>query len=175
MATLQTELARDDLHFALLMLHTTTDNPTTGSDFKLGGITLNQLAHWDMKALSRSHAVVILNACNTAKLVPVGPQTPLSTTSFAGVFLRKGASSVIATLSTVGFHHSYEFVDHLLHPEDDDHRLGHLLRLWRRRYARRVKTCAEDYADFFNGFMYVYYGNPDSTLRVTGDAGVLGG
>ena len=96
-----TELARDDLRFALMMVHCHGRNATDANQFTIAGLSMNTLANMPMPALARSRAVVVLNACNTAEAVPVGPQVPRATRSFAEVFLQKGASAVIATTGAV--------------------------------------------------------------------------
>jgi hypothetical protein len=178
MKELLVQLRRDDLRFALLMLHGRTEKPEDGTVFRFGGFTLNQLEHRDMRALHQSQAVVLLNGCNTAKFVAIGEQALYGTTSFTSVFLSKGASSVIATLSDVDADHAYDFVHHLLFSGGDDRRLGGLLRKWRRSYVDTVSRFDsanpdhfEEFKAFFQGFTYVCYGHPDSTLRVVGTEG----
>lgn len=172
------QLGRDDLRFALLMLHGSTENAVDGNTFRFDGVTLNNLEHREMPALLESKAVVLLNGCNTAKLVPIGEQVVHGTTSFTSVFLQQGASSVIATLGEVDYLHARDFVHHLVFPTDGDHRLGSLLRKWRQKYVDDILPYdsadpdhSEEFEAFFQGFMYVCYGHPDSTLHVLGTVG----
>jgi len=162
-----------DLRFGLLLVHCHGINATNANEFRLAGRTLNEVELADMPALASTGAVVLLGACNTARIVPVGPDSTRATRSFAETFLRKGASTVIATLGQVDLDHAHEFVFQLLDAESG-HRVSELLLAHRRRYADRLRKAprgSEPYQAFFNSFMYVYFGNPETTLEITGAGG----
>ena len=168
------ELACENLRFALMMVHCHGEGASDANRFTIAGKSLNTLANKPMPALTRSRAVVILNACNTAKPVPVGPQVPRATRSFAEVFLAKGASAVIATVGPVDLDQTREFVYHLVGTAGDERRLSQLLLSWRRYHVDRLMQCGDNdpkrpgyIQDFFHAFMYVYFGHPDSTLEIT--------
>ncbi|MEW2144208.1 CHAT domain-containing protein [Micromonospora vinacea] len=174
MEGLLAELGRADLRFALLMMHCHGVNATNANEFKLAGITLTDLEYRPMPAVQGSRPVVVLNACNTAKGVPVGPESQVANRSFAELFLRKGAASVVATLGNVGLEHTQEFVYQLLNADGDDRRVARFLRRHRARYAARVaiERVPEEwnYREFFYSFMYVCFGHPDTTLHLQGPA-----
>jgi len=170
MDTLLGELNRNDLRLGLVLVHCHGVNATNANEFRLAERTLNEIEDSPMAALKHSEAVVILNACNTAKIVPVGPHAHRATRSFAEMFLRKGASSVIATLGKVGLDHTHEFTFQLLNATDDDRRISRFLMHHRRTYVQRLADPTRDdarYEQFFYSFMYVCFGHPDTTLEVT--------
>jgi hypothetical protein len=154
---------------ALVMIHTHGVDDRNGQVFGLAEMTMNKLNAFDMPALGSPGAVVLLNACNTARLVPVSPASYRATRSFAELFLRKGAASVIATLGPVGLDHTYAFTDKLLN--SNQRRVSALLLEHRRRYARKVADPgtthhAADFENFFSGFMHVCFGHPDTVLAL---------
>ncbi|MDG4773610.1 CHAT domain-containing protein [Solwaraspora sp. WMMD792] len=170
------ELARDDLRFALMMVHCHGENATDANQFTIAGLPLNELHHRPMPALAASRAVVVLNACNTAKVVPVGADVPRATRSFAEMFLDKGASAIIATVGEVDLDQTHDFTRRLVNGGGHDHRLSSILLSWRKYHVDRVTSRAPDdpdltgrLKDFFHAFLYVYFGHPDSILQIIQD------
>jgi CHAT domain len=163
------ELSNRELLFGLLLVHCHGINATNANEFRLAERTLNEIEQYEMAALDRSKAVVILNACNTAKLVPVGPHATRATRSFAEMFLRKGASSVIATLGQVAVDHTVEFTFRLFEAATGQ-RISKILLDHRKRYADRLADPHRGdakYEQFFYCFMYVCFGDPETTLKLT--------
>lgn len=171
------ELAREDLRFALMVVHCHGEHTSDATRFTIAGLPMNELHHQSMPALTASRAVVVLNACNTAKVVPVGADVPRATRSFAEIFLDKGASAVIATAGEVDMDQTHDFMKRLIHGAGEDCRLSSLLLAWRKYHVDRIMGRPRNdpalpgrLKDFFHAFLYVYFGHPDSTLQVIRDA-----
>ena len=168
------ELAREDLRFALMMVHCHGEHADDANRFKIAGLSMNELDHTPMPALTASRPIVILNACNTAKVVPVGADVQMATRSFAEIFLNKGAAAVIATAGEVDLDQTHEFMTRLFNNPPDDHRLSSLLLAWRKYHVDQITKLAWNDAelparlrDFFHAFLYIYFGHPDSTLQIS--------
>ena len=168
------ELGREDLRFALMMVHCHGEHAENANRFTIAGLTMNDLDHQPMPALTASRPVVILNACNTAMVVKAGRDVPRATRSFANVFLNKGASAVIATVGEVDLDQTHDFMTLLFKGAAENHRVSALLLAWRKYHADRIMGRSRTdpelpglLKDFFHAFLYVYFGHPDSTLRLT--------
>jgi len=171
------ELAREDLRFALMIVHCHGEHAEDATRFTIAGLPMNELHHQPMPAVTAS--VVILNACNTAKVVPVGANVPRATRSFAEMFLDKGASAVIATVGEVDLDQTHDFMKRLVDGAGDNRTVSHLLLAWRKYHIDRVTGHAHNdpalpgrLKDFFHAFLYIYFGHPDSTVQVVQSAGV---
>ncbi|WP_425553519.1 CHAT domain-containing protein [Dactylosporangium salmoneum] len=124
--------------------------------------------------LRASRTLVLLNACGSARLLGDDRLGEELTRSFAEIFLRRGARGVIATTGDVRKLVSAEFVQQLLMgTEQHDVSVPTALRAYRARLAADVKHGERDDARaearlvaFFNGFMYLYFGNPHTLLRM---------
>jgi hypothetical protein len=174
MTTLVRHLERDEDDVALVIVHCHGVSASTGREFTLGGTTMNELERMRMPTLARSRSVVLLNACNTAKIVPSGPYSSRATRSFAELFLRKGASSVIATLGRVGNDHTVEFAYQLIHGPLANRRIAEVLLAFRVAALRQLREAQHRgqlddaaCARFLYSFMYVDFGHPDSVLHLT--------
>ncbi|GAA0419639.1 hypothetical protein Aca07nite_12850 [Actinoplanes capillaceus] len=161
------------LHIGLVMLRCHGAFHSEKGDFRLGGETIGafEIDH-PMPLLERSPAVVLLNACDSGTAKPAGPNSFVATESFAELFLRRGAYSVIATLGQVSIDYSHDFAFELLDSYGREQRIAGILLRRRRKAAAKVAQCTPDtreeadYDDFFQSFAYVYYGHPDTTLRL---------
>ncbi|MEV0567777.1 CHAT domain-containing protein [Dactylosporangium sp. NPDC050588] len=176
MPTVQQLLARlddDALRFALILVrcHGLFDED---GNYQLGGMTRDECDEYRMPALRQSNAVVLLNACDSATAERTGRHAYRATSSFAELFLRRGAFSVVATVGPVAFDHSHEFAARLLEVPDEDQRLGTVL-LEHRRHAAdgALRRPGEpdlreehDFEYFFQSFAYVHFGHPDTVLRL---------
>lgn len=178
MKALVGHLGRDEENVALVIVHCHGISASNGSDFTLAGTSMNELERMRMPTLARSHSVVLLNACNTAKIVPSGPHSSRATRSFAELFLRKGASSVIATLGRVSNDHTTDFAYQLIHRGSPDHRIARLLLSYRAEALRNLRDAVAGgnlddaaCARFLYSFMYVDFGHPDSILVLTSQSG----
>ncbi|MGW2305165.1 hypothetical protein [Streptomyces sp. NPDC001809] len=144
--------------------------------FELGGLNLNRVTAFRMTALRDSGVPVLMNACSSGCTIQDPKSVGRPVRSFVELFLRKGAGAVIAVAGVVGVEHSEEFAARLL--EDAGGTATNLavaLRDHRRHYARRAGEPSgggadgrreEDFELFFAAFLYLYYGHPDSTVRM---------
>ncbi|NUU22026.1 MAG: hypothetical protein HOV68_11020, partial [Streptomycetaceae bacterium] len=180
MGQLIRQLNDETVDFGLVVVRCHGKYSNDPRKMKLGGMPLIEFADVRMAALRRNRAPVLLNACVSARPVGVMPR------SFAELFLRYGASAVIATVAEVGLNHSHEFAVRLLEKaEEGAVNIARALRDHRRAYAGPVRRdlgtdedlrTEKDFELFFHGFMYVYFGHPGTTLRaIPQNGGACGG
>lgn len=161
--------------FSLLMIRCHGEY-AAGNVLKLNGIALEQFFEYDMPALRDAQAIVLLNACITGRPIMDTDHRAGPTRSFAQTFLSKGARGVIATAGDIGVRHSHGFAVRLVQrAAHTDENLARLLLEHRRHYADSARRRPDDpvdnrtantYKRFFWSFMYVYFGHPDTTLRL---------
>ncbi|MEU5553629.1 CHAT domain-containing protein [Micromonospora sp. NPDC047793] len=149
------------------------------NEFELGAMRMNRYGEFSMLALRRFPAVVFLNACDTASATSTGRHSFAATRSFAELFLRRGACSVVATLGQIDWDFSHDFAARLLGAEGQEQRLTDILLEQRRKAVMRTQGRHEDrdeydFQAFFQGFAYVYFGHPDTTLKLVPQAGCPG-
>jgi hypothetical protein len=145
-----------------------------GATSTLAGISLDRLEGFRMRALHCSQALVLLNACGSGQLLDDDRFGEQGTRSFAEVFLRRGARGAIATSGEVDKIISYRFVYKLLAAVDaTDKSIPSMLLTYRAQLADNlpadpVHTATnQQLSEFFNGFMYLYFGNPNALLRMS--------
>lgn len=163
------------LAFSLLMIRCHGEW-APGDRLMLNGVVLEELIEGRLPVLRRNGAVVLLNACISGRpITDDRKHLRAPTRSFAQKFLREGASAVIATLGDVDLDHSHEFaVEFVADAAMKGQNLARYLRDYRADVARRMRPApgrpdtrtADDYRMFFWSFMYVYYGHPETTLRL---------
>ena len=118
-------------------------------------------------------ALVFLNACFGA--TPNGDPSELPAT-FSELFLRKGASGVIAATSDIDVDHSQDLAEDLLAAASQKSPLNIACWLlkWREEYAQKAEHAADleplkanesTFRRFFEAFKYVYFGHFDTTLH----------
>ncbi|MDT0343876.1 CHAT domain-containing protein [Streptomyces litchfieldiae] len=142
--------------------------------FTLGGLSLNEYTDFSMAALRRFRAPVLLNACSSGRTVADARHPGAPVRGFAELFLRRGASAVIATVGDIDLNHSHDFaVRLLLETEAGQTNLAAVLHGHRRHYARLARRrpgeredsrTEADFKLFFDSFLYVYFGHPDTSL-----------
>lgn len=144
-----------------------------GAVSTLAGIPLDRFEVFRMRALLGSQTLVLLNACGSAQLLNDDRFGEQKTRSFAEVFLRRGARGVIATSGQVDKADSYDFAWRLLsEAEAEDASIPGMLLAHRTQLADALPAdpggtaTDEQLRDFFNGFMYLYFGNPHTLLRM---------
>ena len=147
------------------------------SQLLLGDIQYYDIALYPLAALSRSRAVVFLNACHAARLL-WDPRVNRDVYGFARAFLQRGADVVIGPTGFVetglAGRIAAEVLDQVTRQPDQS--LAAALTQVRAKIAQRVigkRTPAEaDLKELVYRFMYVCYGNPYATLELTvGDKG----
>jgi hypothetical protein len=146
---------------------------SNGAVSTLAGIPLDRFEVFRMRALLGSQTLVLLNACGSAQLLNDDRFGEQTTRSFAEVFLRRGARGVIATSGQVDKADSYDFAWRLLsEAETEDASIPGMLLAQRTQLADALPAdpggtaTDEQLRDFFNGFMYLYFGNPHTLLRM---------
>ncbi|SFP08747.1 CHAT domain-containing protein [Actinomadura madurae] len=169
------EVEEELLAFSLLMIRCHGEW-APGERLTLNGVVLEELIERRLPVLRRNGAVVLLNACISGRPITDDREhLRAPTRGFAQKFLREGASAVIATLGDVDLDHSHEFaVEFVADAAARDQNLARYLRDYRADVARRMRPepgrpdtrTPDDYRMFFWSFMYVYYGHPDTTLRL---------
>ncbi|WP_067461165.1 hypothetical protein [Actinomadura macra] len=161
--------------FSLLMIRCHGEY-TPDNRLSLNGTNLERLFEYDMTALRKAEAIVLLNACITGRPVTDTAHLAAPTRSFAQTFLSKGARAVIATAGDIGVVHSHLFAVKLVgRAGQGAQNLARLLFEHRSHYAEKVRLRPGEpdrrtvgaYKRFFWSFMYVYYGHPDTTLRLS--------
>lgn len=147
--------------------------------FKLAGKHM-----WDLQgkfsALRSRHGLVFLNACESGVHIIDPMLGGEFVHGFAQLFLNEGAQGVIATLGTVGGNYAREVAKGVFRAlaaasDADGHdctgaQIAVVLRELRAQAAREASDAIDDSADFrafLDKFMYVYYGNPSTTVQLT--------
>jgi hypothetical protein len=147
--------------------------------FKLAGKQMWTL-EGKFSALRNRHGLVFLNACESGVHI-IDPMLGGDLVhGFAQLFLSEGAQGVIATLGTVGGNYAREVAKAVFRalaaasdvggPVGTGAQIAVVLRELRAQAAREAPDPSEDSADlrpFLDTFMYVYYGNPSTTVRLT--------
>ena len=159
--------------FGLVMIRCHGSQPGQDGHGELCEISYNEYAYRDFQALASHGALVFLNACFGA--APEGDPSS-QPASFSELFLRKGASGVIAATAEIDVDHSQDLAEELLAAASKGNSLiiSDWLHNWRREYAQDAEKAAlvapesaeeSVFKRFFEAFKYIYFGHFDSTLR----------
>ncbi|HEX4830850.1 MAG TPA: hypothetical protein VH478_07145 [Trebonia sp.] len=144
------------------------------TSFRLGSQEI-----WELKgrfrALRQYNGVVFLNSCHSGVVLNDPQLNDGKLRGFAQLFLSEGAQGVIGTLGAVGDNNAFRVIAALAGTAGRDPvEVASVLRDLRAQAAREADERAEgDEADerdlwtFHDIFMYVYYGNPATTLQLT--------
>lgn len=142
-------------------------------------VGLMELYNWELNLLRYSQAIVFINACHSGRLRQDKKYTRNRDyrTGFATFFLEKGAQGVIGTLGTVGNMCAAKIARSLIEECQSNSNLS-VAELLRRARAQAVEKLLNDDTQeardtFLYTFMYVYYGNPMTVLRLTPSGGQL--
>lgn len=172
MWTLLSWLEERNEPFGLVMIRCHGSEPDAQGRQALGQIPYNEYDYKDYPALAGNGALVFLNACFGAAANGDPSQQP---GHFSELFLRKGASGVIAATSDIDIDHSQELAEDLLTAAmNNPLNIAGWLRGWRSEYAERAEQAAKlgrqrdqdnTFKRFFEAFKYVYFGHLDSTLQ----------
>jgi CHAT domain len=170
------ELAEGGLGLVYVGAHG-SEAESSGTSFVCAGISVFRLeaAEHRLDGLRNSAAMVFLNACHSASEVYDARNNDGVAHSFAGAFLRAGARAFLGTSGAVGVDNGREAARFLLTTlEEPGLSIAVALRDYRRHLAR--SEAAEPTWDrrddsallgFLYGFMYLYFGNPNTTLTLT--------
>ena len=136
------------------------------------------IAYWEDKlaALAENSGLVFLNACHTGEL-GVDPRLKDGMLrGFAQLFLLKGAQGVLATLGAVEDEHAREVARRVVAALADAQgaEVSVVIRdLRAQTVAEMADELADDMADLnplFYMFMYVYFGNPATSVQLIRNA-----
>lgn len=139
---------------------------------RLGEFKYFQIAGRPLAALTRSRAVVFLNACHAGRLL-WDFRINNEVSGFASAFLRKGANVVIGPTGFVETGLAGRIAAGLLDQvtRQPDQALASALTQIRAKIAQRVVGKLDppevDLKELVYTFMYVCYGNPYATLQLT--------
>lgn len=149
---------------------------TLGSDRdKQQQLKLLALRRCQLNLIKNSQGIVFINACHSSRhqehrFIPHGYRR-----GFVELFLKKGARGVIATLGPVGDKYAAKFARDLIQEslQSSNLAVAELLRKLRLRVVENLpdEPTTEDLLSFIYTFMYVYYGNPMTVLRLTSPGG----
>ncbi|MFB2834252.1 CHAT domain-containing protein [Floridanema evergladense] len=149
---------------------------TLGSlDQKEQQLKLLSLRQCSLNLFKNSRSIVFINACHSGRqeahtFVPRG-----YCIGFIELFLAKGARGVISTLGAVGDSHAAKFAHDLIQESLNSPNLSvaALLRKLRLKVVESLpeQATTQDLLPFIYTFMYVYYGNPMTVLRLTPPGG----
>jgi len=139
---------------------------------RLGDFKYFQITRYPLAALTRSRAVVFLNACHAGRLL-WDSRINREASGFASAFLRKGADVVIGPTGFVETRLAGRIAAGVLDQvtRQPDQALASALTQVRAKIAQRVvgklDPTEADLKELAYTFMYVCYGNPYATLELT--------
>ncbi|NEQ66207.1 MAG: CHAT domain-containing protein [Symploca sp. SIO2D2] len=139
--------------------------------------SLMQLRYWNFSFLKTCDTVVFMNACHSGRLRrDYEFQTSEFYMGFPTFFLKKGARGVIGTLEKVNDKYAAQIAHNFFQEYRSNPELSvpEILRNLRSQAAKKLQsgvTKPENWNLFFYTFMYVYYGNPMTVLRLTPSGG----
>ena len=143
---------------------------------RLGNFKYFQIARYPLAALTRSRAVVFLNACHAGRLL-WDPRINREAYGFASAFLRQGADVVIGPTGFVETELAGRIAAEVLDQvtRQPNQALAFALTQVRAKIAQRVvgklNPAEADLKELVYTFMYVCYGNPYATLELTAGDG----
>lgn len=180
--TFQGHLQRNDSDCGLIYISCHGEFRVNLFEIWIGSDTNQQqrLRYWNLRnsqlnLLKNSQGIVFINACHSGRH-QAHPYIPDSyQMGFVELFLKKGARGVICTLGAVGNLYGAAFARELI---EESLRSPHLsvaalLRELRLRVVQNLpeQPTIQDLLPFIYTFMYVYYGNPMTVLRLTPPGG----
>ncbi|MGW5416927.1 CHAT domain-containing protein [Actinomadura geliboluensis] len=152
------------------------DHQAKGSQSWAAGLTVQDIDARRFRRIERQTPLVFFNVCQSARL-DFDPELNDDTLrGFAEIFLRAGAPGFIGCLGYVSKDSGYDVAETLLaeFSGGTDQSVAALLRDYRRRIVGRspqpVRATDDETAPqllpLFWAFMYVYYGNPATMVRL---------
>lgn len=138
-------------------------------------LKLLSLRNCQLNLIKKSQGIVFMNACHSGRQQAHSSIPHSYRMGFIELFLAKGARGVIGTLGAVGDTYAAKFAHDLIEESLNSPNLSvaALLRKMRLRIVESLpeQPTREDFEDFIYTFMYVYYGNPMTVLRLTPPGG----
>jgi hypothetical protein len=180
--TFQTHLQRQETSCGFIYISCHGGFSTNPSEIWIGSETdslqrlkLLALRRCQLNLVRNSQGIVFINACHSGRhqahpSIPKGYRM-----GFIELFLAKGARGVIGTLGAVGDSHAAKFAHDLIEESlrSPNLSVASLLRKLRLRVVENLpeQPTTQDLLPFIYTFMYVYYGNPMTVLRLTPPGG----
>ncbi|MCF2150125.1 CHAT domain-containing protein [Desmonostoc muscorum LEGE 12446] len=134
-------------------------------------LKLNDLVKHPLNPGRKSQGIVFINACHSAREVSDPVQCHSYRKNFIELFLRQGVRGVIGTLGAVNNDVASDFACELIQEfsQSSDLPVAALLKKLRSKAVENLgdEPTSEQLKFFINTFMYVYYGNPMTVLRLT--------
>jgi hypothetical protein len=173
----QAHLQRNDLGcgFVYISCHGTFSSNlreiSLGSDSnEQQQLKLMALRKCQLNLVKNSQGIVFINACHSGREQAHSSIPHSYRMGFIELFLAKGARGVIGTLGAVGDSHAANFAHALIEESlrSPNLSVAALLRKLRLRVVENLpeQPTTQDLLPFIYTFMYVYYGNPMTVLRL---------
>jgi hypothetical protein len=164
--------------FGLIYLACHCQSADTPVQYALGSLTaagdrlvLSTLQAMKLRLFDRSKAIVFINACHSGRMLKDSKYLRTEyLRGFPEVFLSQGAMGVIGTTGFVNDEFAAAMGRWFLHElATAEEPVSKLLRRWREKVLQDLPPdrSEKDYVALLNACMYVYYGNPQSQLRIT--------
>ncbi|WP_446383973.1 CHAT domain-containing protein [Coleofasciculus sp. E2-BRE-01] len=149
---------------------------TLGSDYdEQQQLKLLALRRCQLNLVKKSRGIVFINACHSGREQAHASIPHTYRMGFVELFLAKGARGVIGTLGAVGDSYAAKFARELIEASlrSPNLSVAALLRELRLRVVQKLpdEPTTQDLLPFIYTFMYVYYGNPMTVLRLTPPGG----
>jgi CHAT domain-containing protein len=137
-------------------------------------VSLSELCGWDFEFLRIDRSIVFMNACHSGRLRRDSQFTG-QRMGLATFFLERGAGGVIGTMGKIEDRYAPKIAQHFLeeYQNTPNQSVAGILRRMREQALKNIQTdpCEENWALFLFTFMYVYYGNPMTVLRLSASGG----
>ncbi len=134
-------------------------------------LKLMALYKCQLHLVKQSQGIVFINACHSAREQAHSSIPHSYRIGFIELFLRQGARGVIGTLGAVGDTHAAKFARELIEESLSFPNLSvaALLKKLRLKVVKNLpnEPTTQDLLPLIYTFMYVYYGNPMTVLRLT--------
>jgi hypothetical protein len=145
-----------------------------GEKDKQHRVSLSELCGWDFEFLKSDRSIVFMNACHSGRLRRDSQFTG-QRMGLATFFLERGAGGVIGTMGEIEDRYAPKIAQHFLkeYQNAPNQSVAGILRQMREQALKNIKTdpSEENRALFLFTFMYVYYGNPMTVLRLSASGG----
>ena len=164
--------------FGLVYLAWHGHSAPTPAEYALGSpattgyrLVLSALQGKKLNLFNRSKVIVFINACHSGRMRRDNKYLRTKyLRGFPEVFLSKGAVGVIGTTGFVNDEFAAKMAGWFLSKlSTTEEPVSRLLRRWRAEVLRNLlaEPTEEHEVELLNACMYVYYGNPQSQLRIT--------
>jgi hypothetical protein len=127
---------------------------------------------YSFSCLKKYPTIIFINACNSGRLLK--DNTKINNTDkrtgFATFFLKRGASGVIGTLSKVDDSYAAKISQKFFeeYEKDSNRPVAEIIRYLKEQSLKNYldKKTTENTYSFVFTFMYIYYGNPMTKLKL---------